>query len=114
MQLQITIKDTGIGLNKNQISHLFSAFHQADASTPRKYGGTGFGLAISKHLIELMRGSLTVSNQARSTVLFVSVILLPLMPLIWVTEEIITITRPQHARDTLVPKMGVYRHYAFY
>lgn len=86
VQIQITITDTGIGLSQEQIAHLFTAFHQADASITRKYGGTGLGLAISKQLIELMGGSMHVSSKLGQGSSFV--ILLPLV----ITEELITIT----------------------
>ena len=88
VQIQITISDTGIGLSQEQIAHLFTAFHQADASITRKYGGTGLGLAISKQLIELMGGSLHVSSKLGQGSSFV--ILLPLL----LTDELITITNP--------------------
>ena len=88
VQIQLTITDTGIGLSHEQIAHLFTAFHQADASITRKYGGTGLGLAISKQLIELMGGSLHVSSKLGHGSSFV--ILLPLV----LTEELITITNP--------------------
>ncbi|TQC97831.1 response regulator [Moraxellaceae bacterium AER2_44_116] len=89
VQVQLTIIDTGIGLSQEQIAHLFTAFHQADASITRKYGGTGLGLAISKQLIELMGGSLHVSSKLGHGSSFV--ILLPLI----LTEELITITNPK-------------------
>ncbi len=61
--LLFTIKDTGIGMTPEQLERLFQAFSQADNSTTRKYGGTGLGLVISKHLVEVMGGTLRVESR---------------------------------------------------
>jgi CheY-like chemotaxis protein len=55
-EIQFSVRDSGIGIAPENLNHLFDAFTQADASTTRKYGGTGLGLTISRKLAELMGG----------------------------------------------------------
>jgi signal transduction histidine kinase/CheY-like chemotaxis protein len=61
--IQISIKDTGIGITPEQQKRVFSSFEQAESSTTRRYGGTGLGLAISKSIIELMGGKIWVTSE---------------------------------------------------
>lgn len=62
--VQIRVSDTGIGITPEQQSRLFTEFTQADDSTSRKYGGTGLGLVICKHLITLMQGEIQLTSEA--------------------------------------------------
>ena len=55
--------DTGIGMTEEQQGRIFEAFQQADASTTRKYGGTGLGLTVSRQFCELMGGHLSVTSE---------------------------------------------------
>ena len=61
--IQIIIRDSGIGMSEDTQVTLFTAFTQADSSTTRKYGGTGLGLAITKTIITAMGGSVSVKSQ---------------------------------------------------
>jgi PAS domain S-box-containing protein len=63
LMLRVVVSDEGIGLTPEQQAVLFTAFHQADASTTRRFGGTGLGLAISKSLIEIMGGHIWVDSE---------------------------------------------------
>jgi len=56
------VKDTGIGMNPEQIERLFEAFTQADASTTRRYGGTGLGLAITRRFVHMLGGEIDVAS----------------------------------------------------
>ncbi len=62
-RIQFAVRDTGIGIASEKIPLLFESFSQADGSITREYGGTGLGLTISKHLAEMMNGSICVESQ---------------------------------------------------
>ncbi len=61
--MAITISDTGIGIEANKLDRIFESFEQGEGSTAREYGGTGLGLTITKKLIELHRGEITVESE---------------------------------------------------
>jgi signal transduction histidine kinase/DNA-binding response OmpR family regulator len=60
--LEVTVRDTGVGIPADRGARLFQSFSQADATTSRKYGGTGLGLAISRRLAELMGGTVSFES----------------------------------------------------
>ncbi len=70
-----SVQDSGIGMNEEQCSRLFSAFMQADTSVTRKYGGTGLGLVIAQRIARLMHGDLWVeSSEGQGSTFFFSAI----------------------------------------
>ncbi|MEE3661279.1 two-component sensor histidine kinase BarA [Brenneria sp. g21c3] len=80
VQLEIQIRDTGIGIAERQQSHLFQAFRQADTSISRRHGGTGLGLVITQRLIKEMGGDISFHSQLNKGSTFWFHISLPLNP----------------------------------
>jgi signal transduction histidine kinase/CheY-like chemotaxis protein len=78
-RIVMTVEDTGIGITREAMGRVFDAFAQSDVSDARRYGGTGLGLTISRRLVRLMDGDLTL--ESRETGGTRAVVDLPLRPL---------------------------------
>jgi len=63
VRLHFSVRDTGIGIPADKRARVFEAFGQADASTTRQYGGTGLGLTISRQLVQMMQGDMSVESE---------------------------------------------------
>ncbi len=68
--LEIAVKDTGIGIPEEKINSIFDSFTQVQSSTAREFGGTGLGLAVTKKLVDLHKGSLHVDSKVGEGSLF--------------------------------------------
>jgi PAS domain S-box-containing protein len=79
-EISFSVRDTGIGIPHEKMDLLFRAFSQIDATSTRNYGGTGLGLVISKRLIELMGGSISVMSEVGRGTTFFFTIRAPLAP----------------------------------
>jgi len=61
--LAVTVRDTGIGISREELPHVFDRFRQANPSISKQYGGTGLGLAISRELAQMFGGDITVTSE---------------------------------------------------
>ncbi|MEM9192883.1 MAG: response regulator [Myxococcota bacterium] len=76
--LRIEVADSGIGMTEAQLEKIFDSFTQADASTTRRYGGTGLGLTITRHFVRLLQGTIDVQSMPQRGTTFT--VCLPLRP----------------------------------
>lgn len=100
--IQITVRDSGIGMAPETTKRLFEAFIQADSSTTRRYGGTGLGLAITKRLIMLMNGDIQVESEVGSGSTFVVTLPLPIGLHSLEKEKQLSLPQPVVAVDSLL------------
>ncbi len=86
-QLVISVKDTGIGITKDQQRHIFEEFSQGDDDTEKRYGGFGLGLAITKKIIELLNGKIELISELNEGSEFIFYIPIKLSHLLAPEEE---------------------------
>jgi len=97
--LEVIVEDTGIGISEEQQQKIFDRFYQTDASQTRTQQGTGIGLSLTKELIEVMNGSITLDSKVGKGTRFN--VLIPMVFLNKITNE--TSTNQITALETLIP-----------
>ncbi len=75
--LQFTIRDTGVGMSADYLPRLFEPFSQEDSSTTSRYGSTGLGMPITKSIVELMNGSISVESEKGKGTTFIVKVTMP-------------------------------------
>ena len=95
--IKFSVSDTGVGIPKEKLAHVFESFTQADESVTRRYGGTGLGLSIVKQLVELQNGTIQVKSQESKGTTFTFVI-----P--YESGQIRDLVQPQSARSSATPQ----------
>ena len=93
--LRFEVRDTGIGIAADALPRLFTPFEQADASTTRRFGGTGLGLSLSRDLVELMGGQLDVETEPGLGSVFHFELVLPVAPSSSASLAPVTSTTPR-------------------
>jgi two-component system, sensor histidine kinase and response regulator len=78
VKIKFSVKDSGVGIKKEQSEKLFKAFSQADDSVTRKYGGTGLGLSICKHLVSMMDGEIWLESEENVGSIFLFTMTFPI------------------------------------
>ncbi len=94
VSLRFSVKDTGIGICREDLDKIFQAFSQADSSTTRRFGGTGLGLSISSQLVALMGGQISAESRQEEGSTFQFTVTLGLES----TDK--ELSTPADARDT--------------
>ena len=107
VQLEFAVKDTGIGLAKENIDRLFSAFSQADESITRRYGGTGLGLSICQSLVDLMGGRIWVESELNQGATFYFTVMVERSD-VNVSNTVTPSPAPVSAAVTQVPDLSGY------
>jgi PAS domain S-box-containing protein len=104
--VHIAVRDTGIGIPQGAMNRIFRSFSQVDASTTRKYGGTGLGLTISRRLATIMGGDIDVQSEVGTGSTFTFSVPLHVLPLDREYENISTLDKrkpaPQFADKTIL------------
>ncbi|PIP81288.1 MAG: hypothetical protein COW84_00695 [Gammaproteobacteria bacterium CG22_combo_CG10-13_8_21_14_all_40_8] len=103
--LEISIIDTGIGIDADKLEGIFDAFNQGSSGTTRKFGGTGLGLAVTKQLVEIMGGRISVSSELHKGTTFTINMALPI-----VLNETIVKPIPANASQTTDQSMKQGNH----
>jgi PAS domain S-box-containing protein len=101
--VRFRVKDTGIGISKDNQDHLFKAFSQADISMTRKYGGSGLGLSICQQIVKLLGGEITLKSDLGEGCEFSFI-----LPFSLPNEDAITNSAFHHTLMNDVPNVHIY------
>jgi signal transduction histidine kinase/CheY-like chemotaxis protein len=100
--LDFAVRDTGIGMSRDQTEKLFAAFDQVDNSSTRKYGGAGMGLAVTREIVELMGGKISVTSELKNGTTFMFSCAFPLAAPLAEEETTVQDTAPVNTENAVL------------